>query len=354
MTNVVLITGVSRFLGGRLAAQLAADPSVDRVIGIDTMPPRTADLPLLGRTEFVRADIRNPLIAKVMSQARVRTVVHAALMSSPRAVGGRVAMQEMNVIGTMQLLAACQKSDTVERVVVRSTTAVYGCGPGDPAVFTEDTHPHDGAQAGYAKDAVEVEGYVRGFARRRSDVDVSVLRLATILGPTIDNAFTRYLAMPFVPAAIGFDPRMQLLQEDDAVEALRLAAISHRPGVVNVAGTGVALLSQVLRRAGRVRVPVPGGALGLAGAVVRNAGVGDLTAEDARYLNFGRVVDTTRLRSDFGFTPRYSTADAIESYLRGVPARPRPALAALGVGSRLLQARLGRRRVAVSGSLSGA
>src|SRR5438309_11668471 len=104
MTNVVLITGVSRFLGGRLAAQLAADPSVDRVIGIDTVPPRTGDLPLLGRTEFVRADIRNPLIAKVMAQARVPTVVHAALMASPRAAGGRVALQEVNVIRPMQLL----------------------------------------------------------------------------------------------------------------------------------------------------------------------------------------------------------------------------------------------------------
>src|SRR3954469_20155441 len=164
--SVVLITGVSRFLGGRLAARLAADPKVERVIGIDAVPPRTADLPRLGRTEFVRADIRNPLIAKVVTQARVTTVVHAALMASPRPVGGRVPMQEMNVIGTMQLLAACQKSETVERVVVRSTSAVYGCGPADPAVFTEDDHAsergHDGAPGGYAKDAVEVEGYVRG------------------------------------------------------------------------------------------------------------------------------------------------------------------------------------------------
>jgi UDP-glucose 4-epimerase len=350
MTNVVLITGVSRFLGGRLAAQLAADPSVDRVIGIDTMPPRTGDLPLLGRTEFVRADIRNPLIAKVMAQAQVATVVHAALMASPRAVGGRVAMQEMNVIGTMQLLAACQKSDTVERVVVRSTTAVYGCGPNDPAVFTEDMRPNDSSQAGYAKDAVEVEGYVRGFARRRPDIDVSVLRLATTLGPTINNALTRYLAMPLAPAAVGFDPRMQLLHEDDAVEALRLAATSPRPGVVNVAGDGVVLLSQALRRSGRIRVPVPGRALGIAGAVLRNSGVGDVTAEDARYLNFGRVVDTTRLRTEFGFTPRYSTADALESYLRGAPPRPRVALAAVSVGSRLLQARQDRRRFAVSGA----
>ncbi len=348
--SVVLITGVSRFLGGRLAAQLAADPAIERVIGIDTVPPRTTDLGRLGRTEFVRADIRNPLIAKVLAQARVGVVVHAALMASPRAVGSRVAMQEMNVIGTMQLLAACQKSDTVERFVVRSTTAVYGCGPSDPAVFTEDMHPHDGSQTGYAKDAVEVEGYVRGFARRRADVGVSILRMCNIIGPTIDNALTRYLGMPVVPTSLGFDPRLQLLHEADAVEALRLAALSHRPGVVNVAGAGAMALSQVLRRAGKLRVPVPARALGLAGALARNSGVVDFTAEESRYLNFGRVVDTTRLRAEFGFAPRYTTADAVDSYLQELRSRPRLLLAGVGVGSQVLHARLDRRGLAVSGT----
>jgi UDP-glucose 4-epimerase len=338
---------VSRYLGGRLAAQLSADPEIERVIGIDTVPPRTADLAGLGRTEFVRADIRNPLIAKVMTQARVGTVVHAALMASPRAVGSRVAMQEMNVIGTMQLLAACQKSDTVERVVVRSTTAVYGCGPADPAVFTEDMHPHDGSQTGYAKDAVEVEGYVRGFARRRPDVAVSVLRLANIVGPTIDNALTRYLGMPVVPTALGYDPRLQLLHESDAVNVLRLAAVGDRPGVVNVAGDGVVALSQVLRRAGKIRVPVPPRALGLAGAVVRNSGVVDITAEESRYLNFGRVVDTTRLREQFGYSPRFTTADAVASLLEAFRPGPRILLSGLGVGSRVLDARRARRHPAL-------
>jgi UDP-glucose 4-epimerase len=346
--STVLITGVSRFLGGRLAAQLAADPAVERVIGIDTIPPRTADLGILGRTEFVRADIRNPLIAKVMTQARVRTVVHAALMASPRAVGSRVAMQEMNVIGTMQLLAACQKSDTVERFVLRSTTAVYGCGPSDPAVFTEKMHPRDGSQTGYAKDAVEVEGYVRGFARRRADIAVSLLRLANIIGPTIDNALTRYLGMPVVPTALGFDPRLQLLHEIDAVEALRLATVSDRPGVVNVAGDGAVSLSQVLRRAGRLRVPVPAPALGLVGAVVSNSGLVDVTAEEYKYLNYGRVVDTTRLHTEFGFTPRFTTAEAVESYLSGEPRRRRFLATGVGVGSQVLHARLDRRGLAAS------
>jgi UDP-glucose 4-epimerase len=280
----------------------------------------------------------------------VSIVVHAALMASPRAIGSRVAMQEMNVIGTMQLLAACQKSDLVERVVVRSTTAVYGCGPADPAVFREGMHPHDGSQAGYAKDAVEVEGYVRGFARRRPDVDVSVLRLANILGPTIDNALTRYLRMPVVPTALGFDPRLQLLYETDAVEALRLATVSHRPGVVNVAADGAMTLAQILRKAGRVRLPVPAPALGLVGATMRNSGVVDFAAEESRYLNFGRVVDTTRLRTEFGYRPRYTTAAAVDSFLAVARPRPRVLLSGAGVASRVLRGRQDERQLAISGT----
>jgi UDP-glucose 4-epimerase len=348
--STVLITGVSRFLGGRLAGLLAADPQIERIIGIDTVPPRTADLVMLDRTEFVRADIRNPLIAKVLTQARVSTVVHAALMASPRAVGNRVAMQEMNVIGTMQLLAACQKSDTVERLVLRSTTAVYGCGPSDPAVFTEDMHPSEGGQTGYAKDAVEVEGYVRGFARRRADVEVSVLRLANILGPTIDNALTRYLRMPLVPTSLGFDPRLQLLHEADAVEVLRLAATGSRPGVVNVAGEGTVSLAQFLRRAGRLRVPVPDAALGLVSGVVRNSGLLDVTAEESSYLKFGRVVDTTRLRTEFGFTPRFSTAETVAAFRQGLRPRSRPLLTGAGVGSAVLRTRRAGEVPAITGS----
>src|SRR2546421_7009186 len=98
--NVVLVTGVSRFLGGHLAARLAANPAMERVLGVDTVPPSRDMLRRMGRAEFVRADIRNPLIAKVISGAAVDTV-HAALSAGPGSSGGRTAMKEMNVIGTM-------------------------------------------------------------------------------------------------------------------------------------------------------------------------------------------------------------------------------------------------------------
>ncbi|SHH18624.1 UDP-glucose 4-epimerase [Jatrophihabitans endophyticus] len=322
MSSIVLITGVSRLLGGRLAALLSADPAIERIIGIDTAPPRGAALQQLGRAEFVRADIRNPLVAKVIGQARVTTVVHASLLASPRQAGGRVPMQELNVTGTMQLLAACQHSDTVERVVLKSTAAVYGAGPDAPAVFTEDMPPLAGSRSGFAKDAVEVEGYLRGFGRRRPDVAVAVLRLADLVGPTVDSALSRYLAMPVVPTPLGYDPRLQLLHESDAVEVLRSVTTGRFTGTVNVAGDGVLTLSQVVRRAGHRSLPVPAAAIGALGGLVRNAGVADLGPEEVRYLTYGRALDTTALRERVGYLPRYSTERAVDEVFAPRWSRP--------------------------------
>ena len=110
MARVVLVTGVSRYLGGRLARLLGQHPDVERVIGVDVIPPPDD----LGNAEFVRADIRNPVIAKVIKAASVDTVVHMNVIATPVGAGGRSAMKEINVIGTMQLLAACQRAASVQ------------------------------------------------------------------------------------------------------------------------------------------------------------------------------------------------------------------------------------------------
>ena len=322
MPSVVLVTGVSKFLGGYVAARLAADPTIDRVLGVDTVPPPRDLLRRMGRAEFVRADIRNPLIAKVISHASVDTVVHASLAANPASSGGRTAMKEMNVIGTMQLLAACQKAPTVRRVVLKSTTAVYGSSSRDPAVFDEATTPKDFPSGGYAKDAVEIEGYLRGFARRRPDVLVTVLRFANLIGPRIDTVFTRYFALPLVPTVLGHDARVQLLHEEDALAVLERAATVELPGTFNVAADGVLMLSQAIRRAGRIAIPVPAPAVGPVSRIVRGARLVDFSPEQMRLLNFGRVVDNRRLRTQFGFTPRWTTTQAFDDFVRGRALRP--------------------------------
>ncbi len=322
MARVVMVTGVSGYLGSRVAGRLSTDPSVERIIGVDTAPPSRADLELLGRTEFVRADIRSPLIGKVILQAEVDTVVHCAVTANPRRAGGRAPMKELNVIGTMQLLAACQKSETVRRFVLKSTTAVYGASPRDPAVFVEDMPAKSLPRSGYAKDAVEVESYVRGFGRRRPDIAVTTLRFANFVGPQVDTTLTRYFALPVVPTQLGHDPRLQVLHEADAVEVMRRATVQDRPGVFNVAGNGTMLLSQAIRRAGRIGVPVAAPAVSVVSDAVRRTGLADFSSDQLQFLSFGRVVDITKLRVDFGYSPAFSTEQAFDAFLTGAGITP--------------------------------
>jgi UDP-glucose 4-epimerase len=314
--KVVLVTGVSRALGSRVAARLASDESVERVIGVDTVAPKGEMLGVLGRTEFVRADIRNPLIAKVIATAGVDTVVHMNVLATPFGAGGRSSMKEMNVIGTMQLLAACQKAPSMQRLVLRSTTTVYGSSPRDPALFTEDTEPKALPRSGYGKDAVEIEGYVRGFARRRPDVSVAVLRFANFLGPLWDTPLTRYLTLPVVPTVLGYDPRLQFVHVDDGLEVLHRATVESHEGVFNVAGPGTLLLSQAVRRAGRVALPLPEGATATIGSFVRRSGLVDFSPEQARFLAHGRVVDISRLRDVIGYEPKFTTPAAFDDFVR--------------------------------------
>ncbi|HEY7593792.1 MAG TPA: NAD-dependent epimerase/dehydratase family protein [Actinophytocola sp.] len=304
--NVVLVTGVADQLGGSLAARLAANPDIDRVLGVDTRRP--AGLP--ARVEHVAVDIRDPRIGKVIDTAKVGTVVHAA----PRASVGplRSVIKERNVIGTMQLLAACQRAPRVRKLVVKSTAEVYGASATAPAVFTEQ----DPVAAGRDREPAEIEAYVRGFARRRPDVTTTTVRLAELIGPGVDTELARYFRLPVIPTVLGFDARVQLLHPQDALEVLERAVLRDVPGVFNVGGDGVILLSQAIRRAGRVPLPMLRAVIPAAARLVRGAKPVHFSPDLARLINYGRVIDTTRLKTTFGYTPRWSTAQAFEDYVR--------------------------------------
>lgn len=308
--RVVLVTGVSRDLGRTFANSLAAEPGIDRVIGVDVMPPRGD----IGDVSFIRADIRNPIIAKVIAREDVDTVVHMSVIATPGSAGARGTMKELNVIGTMQLLAACQKSELVRKLVVKSSTTGYGASPRDPAMFTEEMQPKRAPRGGYEKDVNEIESYVRGFARRRPDVAVTTLRCANVIGPRVVSPVTSYFRLPAVPTVLGFDPRLQFLHESDLHRVLRHAVERDAPGTFNIAGDGMLTLSQALRRMQRPGVPVPGFAVGRLGSLLKSTRRAELPPELRAFLTYGRGVDTTRMRTELGFEPTYTTAEAFAEF----------------------------------------
>ncbi|MCX2968933.1 MULTISPECIES: NAD-dependent epimerase/dehydratase family protein [Streptomyces] len=318
MGRVVLVTGAARPLAGRFVRRVQREPDVDLVLAVDTEPPAHR----LGAAEFVRADIQHPAVGKLLVERSVDTVVHLDVNATPPVRrGSRAAVKEANVIGTMQLLGACQKAPAVRRLVVKSSTHVYGGAPRDPAVCRETTVPKELPGGGFAKDLLEVEGYVRGFARRRPDIAVTVLRFADVLGARAGSPLAEYLTLPVLPTVFGYDPRLQFVHEDDALAVLALAAGEPRrgslaAGTFNIAGDGVVVLSQCARRLGRPTLPLPLPALTWAGAALRGVGAREISPEHVRLLTHGRVVDTTAMRAILGFEPEYTTADALADFIR--------------------------------------
>ena len=314
MGRVALVTGVSSDLGAGTARGLAADPEVDKVVGIDVVPPRRQ----LDGVKFVRADIRNPVVGKVLAVEDVDTVVHLAVRPTSRS-GARSSMKETNVIGTMQLLAACQRTAGVRKLVLKSSTEVYGASPRDPAIFTEDMPARRTPRSGYAKDTVEVEGYVRGLARRRPDILITTLRMARLLSPRIESPLGHYLRMPVIPTVLGFDPRLQVLHDEDALAVLRRAVANDIAGTFNVAGPGIVMLSQAVRRLGRPTLPVPPFGLSAVGQVIARTVRVDIPPDLVDLLTYGRGVDTTALVDSFGYRPRYTTDETLEEFAATIP-----------------------------------
>lgn len=317
MPETVLIAGVSRHLGGAFARRLSNDDSIGRIIGVDVVPPRHG----IGRAEFVRADIRSPLIGRIIAEHEVDTVVHAGVIATPRAGGGRATQKEINVIGTMQLLAACQKAESVSKLIVKSTAGVYGSSPRDPAMFTEDMSAKRLPRSGWARDCVEVEGYVRGFARRRPDVQITTLRFANVIGPRIRTAMTDHFSLPVVPLPLGFDARLQFVHEDDCVAAVARAVEMPGLGAVNVAGDGIITASQAANIAGRPFLLVPKATTGAVSGVVKKLGLVDIGTDQLDLLAFGRGLDTTRMREALGYEPVYTTRAAFEDFARATTGR---------------------------------
>jgi UDP-glucose 4-epimerase len=309
MGRRILVTGAARTTGRRLVGALAGDPAVERVVAVDDLEPTE---PFPAKVEHLAVDPRSPALVRTVQSAGIDTCVHLGVAAEPRAAGGRATMKERNVLGTMQLLAAAYHAPDLRRLVLKSTTAVYGAAAGDPAVWTE-AMAHDTPRHGFGKDAIEVEDYVRSFDRRRPEVTVTVLRLANQVGPTVDNPLTRYFELPVCPTVLGFDPRLQFLHEEDTAQVLLRATLGPaRRGTFNVAGDGVVLLSQAIRIAGKPPLPIPEPLVGRAAELVGRTI--DFSPEQVRFLQYGRVADTSAAAEQLGFTPKWTSLRAFEDF----------------------------------------
>ncbi|HEV3000459.1 MAG TPA: NAD-dependent epimerase/dehydratase family protein [Solirubrobacteraceae bacterium] len=314
----VLVTGLSTYWGGRVAQQLEQDDDVETIVGIDRTPPKVE----LERTEFVQVADAHSLIRRIVQGAEIDTVIDTRLVVDSTVTSPRRA-HENNVVGTMNILAACSgEGSCVRRFVFKSSAHYYGSEQDDPAFFAEDMERPHPPRTRIERDIVEAEHLVGDFADTTDGVKVTVLRFANGLGGGMRTPYTQLLRLPAVPAILGFDPRWQFVHEDDIVGALVHAARDDTlEGVYNCAADGVLVLSEVADLLGKPLAPIlPPWGTGLAAAALRRAGV-VIPDEVLQHLRYGRGLDNRRLKAA-GYRFRYTTRETVAKLREAIRLEP--------------------------------
>ena len=316
MGRRILITGLSSFWGGRLAQAIEHDPDVETIVGLDTQEPRIQ----LERTEFVKADQSYSILARIVKATQVDTILHTFLVVDSTRMSGRT-LHEINVIGTMNLLAAAGTPDSsVRNIVVKSSALVYGSTHEDPAWFREEMSRTRAPSTRVERSLVEVEGYLRDFAEDNPHVIVTLMRFSNVLGTDIVTPLSKALALPAVPGIFGYDPLMQFVEEDDVIRSLEFIRQKELPGIYNVAGDGRLPWSEVASLCGKRVVPMPPVLTGMVTAPLERLGILELPPEMLALLRYGRGVDNRRLKRA-GFSYRYTSAGAVDNYARAMHLR---------------------------------
>ncbi|MGB2756062.1 MAG: NAD-dependent epimerase/dehydratase family protein [Acidimicrobiia bacterium] len=309
----VLITGLGTFWGTRLAQELERDPNVEMIVGLDSQDPV---LPL-ERTEFVKADSSYSILSRIVQATQVDTVIHTHLCVDSTELSGR-ALHEINVIGTMNLLAAAGAAgSTVRKVIVKSSTLVYGSNYKDPAFFREDSPRSRPAHTRVERSLLEVSQFLRNFADDNPHVLLTKLRFSNVLGEDMITPITKMLQLPMMPEIFGFDPRLQFVHQDDVIGAMLYSTLADVPGVYNVAGDGMVTWSEISRMARKPRIPMPPILTNWALEPMRFLRIVDVPPEVEALLRYGRIADNRRFK-EAGYRYRYTTVGAVESFLRSL------------------------------------
>jgi UDP-glucose 4-epimerase len=310
--RVVAVTGAHGYFGSQLIRRLEEDRRYYKILAIDIRKP---EMPM-DKTQFHRVDLTMPSadaeVAAVLAREGADTLVHAAFLYNPTHASAWA--HELENIGTVHVLNAAAEVG-LRKLVQWSLTAVYGAQATNPNYISEDHPLHGAPHSRYVMDRVNAELEARRFRQEHPETVVTVLRTAHTLGPTIRNFVSRFFRAPVAPVLMGYDPLMQFVHEEDAVDAFKLAVDDDHPGEFNVVGDGVLPYSTVLAMLGRVPVPVP---RFLATPVAQALWVTQAMDSPPAFLDFLRymcVADGRRARSVLGFLPRYDLRATINDFL---------------------------------------
>lgn len=301
----VAVTGISGNLGSALARHLAPSAAL---LGIDHRPFPDERLGV----EHWQVDLRKARVEEPFAARRIDALVHMGVVHDRDLPSTE--LHDLNVVGTRRILDLAQRHG-VRKAVILSSANVYGPAPDNSSFLREETPLLASARRGDMRDLVEIDMYVQSFLWRHPEVETVILRPVNVVGPTVRNAPSNYLRLARPLTALGFDPMMQLIHEEDVCRAVAAALQPGVRGVFNVVGPGELPLSAILRELGREPIPVPHFLLRPMLRWLADERRTVFPPEDVDHLQFACTVDGSRAARELGWAPSRTLRETIRSVL---------------------------------------
>ncbi|MEZ5665197.1 MAG: SDR family oxidoreductase [Burkholderiaceae bacterium] len=317
----ILVTGADGFLGRGLVAALARRPDTDAIVALDVraVPPERQHPGVTCRVQ----DVRDPTLADTLRDHAIDTVVHLASIVTPGRDSNRAFEYDVDVNGTRNVLTACV-AQGVRHVVVSSSGAAYGYHADNPAWLTE-AHPLRGNEHfAYSHHKRLVEEMLAQWRKEHPQLAQTVLRIGTILGERVDNQITALFEKPRLLAVRGSDSPFVFIWDEDVAGAIVHALDGAPPGCYNLAGDGALTIHQIAARLGKRTRDLPAGLLTTALAVGSRLGLTRYGPEQLDFLRYRPVLLNTALKTVFGYTPRKSSAQALDGFILARAQQGRP------------------------------
>jgi UDP-glucose 4-epimerase len=308
----VLVTGAGGYLGSQVVAALAQPDRPDAAELVVALDIRSPTMRLPG-VEYAVADIRSASVADLIAQHRIDVVVHLASIVTPGRGSRREFEYDVDVNGTRHVLQACVRH-SVRRIVVSSSGAAYGYHADNPAWLTEDMPVRGNEVFAYSHHKRLVEEMLADYRERHPALEQVVLRIGTILGPTVRNQITDLFEKPRLLAIAGSDSPFVFIWDQDVVAIIVRAVGGGPAGIFNVAGDGALTIHEIAGRLGKRCLVLPAWLLQGALAVLKPLGLTQYGPEQLDFLRYRPVLLNTRLKIVFGYTPRYTSSEVFEIY----------------------------------------
>ncbi len=309
----VLVTGASGYIGRLFVADLAARRgAVECIVATDVRDPQDGDR--RAGVEYVAVDVRDPGLEKILREHAIDTVVHLAAIVTPKPGSEADLEYSVDVLGTENVLR-CAVAAGATKFLYTSSGAAYGYWPDNPPALTEDCPLRGNENIAYPRNKRLVEEILARFRSEHPQLRQLVLRPGTILGASVGNQITAMFERSYVLGVTGSATPFIFIWDEDVVACLRIGIDEDREGIYNLAGDGVVTMREIARRLAKPYVELPAWLLSGALAVLHPLGIAQYGPEQVGFLRYRPVLSNEKLKREFGYVPKKTSAEVFEFYL---------------------------------------